>query len=195
MRLFTPVWPARSVRLRTGGTAPGEGEAVQARVLVADCGGGAMAEVILGLEAEGYRIERSSASRLGPDTVAELQEIEEAPDAVLLEAAPWVSYQPLAVAAYGFPVMVLPGSDEASRLKVTPDDLLRNLKARPHAKMFLLNNPVNPTSQLYSAEEVDALLRVCVQHEIFFVLDRLYWKLVFDGASYPDPVVDEETKP
>lgn len=116
-------------------------------------------------------------------------------DAVLLEAAPWVSYQPLAVTAYGFPVMVLSASDEASRLKVTADDLIRNLKARPHAKMFLLNNPVNPTSQLYSAAEVDALLRVCVEHEIFFVLDRLYWKLVFDGNGYPEPVVDEETKP
>lgn len=116
-------------------------------------------------------------------------------DAVLLEAAPWVSYQPLVVTAYGFPVMVLPYGGAGARLKVTPADLTRNLKARPHARLFLLNNPVNPTSQIYSAEEVDALLRTCVRHEIFFVVDRLYWKLVFDGESYPAPVVDEETKP
>ncbi len=116
-------------------------------------------------------------------------------DAVLLEAAPWVSYQPLATTAYGFPVMVLPPSGTAARLKVTPDDLVRNLKARPHARLFLLNNPVNPTSQLYSADEVDALLRVCARYGVFFVLDRLYWKLVFDGQTYPEPIVDEQTRP
>lgn len=116
-------------------------------------------------------------------------------DAVLLEAAPWVSYQPLVVTAYGFPVMVLPERGEKARLKVTPDDLLRNLRARPHAKMFLLNNPVNPTSQLYTADEVDALLRTCARHSVFFVLDRLYWKIVYDGVTYGAPAIDEETKP
>ena len=68
-------------------------------------------------------------------------------DCVLFDAAPWVSYQPLAVAAYAFPVMALPAAGHANYLKVTPDDLLRNLTMRPHAKLFLLNNPVNPTGQ------------------------------------------------
>lgn len=116
-------------------------------------------------------------------------------DAVLFDAAPWVSYQPLAVAAYAFPVMVLPRAGDANWLKVTPDDLRRNLRVRPHAKLFLLNNPCNPTAQLYSAEEVEALLAVCVEHKVYFVLDRLYWKITFDGNGYPEPRLDAETKP
>ncbi len=116
-------------------------------------------------------------------------------DTVLFDAAPWVSYQPMAIAAYANPIMVLPRAGNQNHLKVTPEDLRRNLKMRPHAKLFLLNNPVNPTGQLYRAEEVEALLEVCVEHRIYFVLDRLYWKLVFDGCSYPEPRVDEETKP
>jgi aspartate aminotransferase len=116
-------------------------------------------------------------------------------DAVLFEAAPWVSYQPLATAAYGFPVMVLPRAGRDGLLKVTQTDLERNLDLRPHAKLFLLNNPVNPTSQLYEAEEIEALLRVCVDHRIYFVLDRLYWKLIFDGRRYPEPRIDAETRP
>lgn len=115
-------------------------------------------------------------------------------DAVLFDAAPWVSYQPLAVAAYAFPVMVLPAAGDANWLKVTPGDLLRNLRVRPHAKLFLLNNPCNPTAQLYTADEVQALLQVCVEHRVYFVLDRLYWKLVFDGHRYPEPRLDTETK-
>lgn len=116
-------------------------------------------------------------------------------DCVLFDTAPWVSYQPLAVAAYATPVMVLPRAGEADCLKITADDLLRNLKMRPHVKLFLLNNPVNPTGQLYSAEEVDTLLQICVEHRIYFVLDRLYWRLVFDGETYPEPRVDDETRP
>lgn len=116
-------------------------------------------------------------------------------DTVLFDAAPWVSYQPLAVAAYAAPIMVLPAAGDANRLKVTPADLLRNLRMRPHARLFLLNNPVNPTSQLYSKEEVEALLAVCVEHRVYFVLDRLYWRIVFDGAAFPEPRVDAETRP
>lgn len=116
-------------------------------------------------------------------------------DAVLLDSAPWVSYQPLIISAYGFPVMVLPLAGDRRRLKITAEDLRRNLRVRPHAKMFLLNNPVNPTGQAYSAEEVEELLRVCVEHRIYFVLDRLYWRIYFDGARFPEPRVDAETKP
>ncbi|MCB9844589.1 MAG: aminotransferase class I/II-fold pyridoxal phosphate-dependent enzyme [Phycisphaeraceae bacterium] len=116
-------------------------------------------------------------------------------DCVLFDAAPWVSYQPLAVGAYAFPVMVLPLARSASRLKITPADLERNLDARPHTRLFLLNNPVNPTAQLYDADEVEGLLRVCVQRRVYFVLDRLYWRLVFDGNRFPEPRIDEHTRP
>jgi aspartate aminotransferase len=116
-------------------------------------------------------------------------------DAVLFDAAPWVSYQPLAIAAYASPIMVLPIDGIERRLKVTPDDLRRNFKMRPHAKLFLLNSPVNPTGQLYAAEEIEALLQVCLEYRAYFVVDRLYWRIVFDGKDYPEPRVDEETIP
>lgn len=115
-------------------------------------------------------------------------------DCVLFDAAPWVSYQPLAVAAYAFPVMVLPAAGDRNYLKVTPDDLRRNLAMRPHAKLFLLNSPVNPTAQLYSAEELAGLVEVCVTHGIYFVLDRLYWRIVFDGGTFPEPALDGDAK-
>lgn len=116
-------------------------------------------------------------------------------DTVLFDEAPWVSYQPLAVATYATPIMVLPTHAEHEFKKVTPEDLLRNIRLRPHARLFLLNNPVNPTAQLYDAAEVDALLDVCVEHGIYFLLDRLYWRLVFDGKQFPEPRIDERTRP
>ena len=95
-------------------------------------------------------------------------------DTVLFDAAPWVSYQPLAIAAYASPIMVLPRAGTANHLKVSPEDLSRNLKMRPYAKLFLLNSPVNPTKQLYNKDELEALLQVYVEYRVYFVLDRLY---------------------
>jgi aspartate aminotransferase len=115
-------------------------------------------------------------------------------DCVLFDSAPWVSYQPLAVAASAVPVMVLP-ADRGNRLKITAEDLERNLALRPETRLFLLNNPCNPTGQLYDAEEVEALLRVCVEHRIYFVLDRLYWRLLYDDREYPALRLDAETRP
>jgi aspartate aminotransferase len=115
-------------------------------------------------------------------------------DCVLFDAAPWVSYQPLATAAYAFPVQVLP-INNPDTMKITGADLTRNFRMRPHVKLFLLNSPVNPTAQLYNAQEIDDLLSVCVEHRVFFVLDRLYWRIVFDGGAYPEPRIDEETSP
>lgn len=115
-------------------------------------------------------------------------------DCVLFDAAPWVSYQPLATAAYAFPVMVLPAAGETNYLKVTPDDLRRNLSMRPHAKLFLINSPVNPTAQMYSAKELNSLFDVCVEHKMYFVLDRLYWRVVFDRQAFPEPALDDERK-
>lgn len=115
-------------------------------------------------------------------------------DIVLFDSAPWVSYAPMANMAYATPIQVLPLSGKASRLKVAPRDLERNLRMRPHAKLFLLNNPVNPTGQMYSQDEVDELLRVCVNYGIYMLLDRLYWRLVYDGEEYPEPNADAEAR-
>ena len=115
-------------------------------------------------------------------------------DCVLFDAAPWVSYQPMAVAAYAFPVMVLPEED-GRHLKITGKDLERNLRMRPEARLFLLNSPCNPTGQLYEAEEIEELLAICVEYQVYFVLDRLYWRILFDDRSFPEPRVDEVTKP
>ncbi len=116
-------------------------------------------------------------------------------DAVLFDAAPWVSYLPQAAAASTRAVVVSPKAGDANYLKITGDDLRRSIEREPGAKVFLLNSPVNPTGQVYHPDEVEALLQVCVERRVYFLLDRLYWRIMFDGKAYPEPRVDEETKP
>lgn len=150
----------------------------------------------LGIERAGYGVENVTITNGAKQSLFNIfLALCNPADCVLFDAAPWVSYQPLAAASYAFPVMVLSRDGAARRLKVSGDDLRRNLDLRPHTRLFLLNNPVNPTGQLYDADEVDELLSICVERGVFFVLDRLYWRLVFDGRSFPEPRIDDETRP
>lgn len=115
-------------------------------------------------------------------------------DTVLLSSCPWVSYAPLAYSVHATPVVVRPLTDEQG-LRTTPDDLERAIDSFPGAKLFLLNNPCNPTGQVYTKQEQDALLDICVKNRIYFVLDRLYWKIVYGAEEFPEPKLTPETKP
>ena len=75
-------------------------------------------------------------------------------DTVLFDAAPWVSYLPQAAAASTRHLVVQPKAGDANYLKITGDDLRRGFKDAGGAKVFLLNSPVNPTGQVYRADEM-----------------------------------------
>jgi aspartate aminotransferase len=116
-------------------------------------------------------------------------------DSVLLDAAPWVSYAPMIQACSAVPVSIKPRLGEKNRLKISPKDLEEKLLEYPHAKALLVNSPCNPTGQLYTQEEINELLHICVEHEVFFILDRLYWKTLFEVDEYPQPELSSKTLP
>ena len=116
-------------------------------------------------------------------------------DVALINPTPWVSYIPIAHCASVESVIVDPAGGVANNFKVSAQDLEQSLSEHPNAKLFLLNSPNNPTGQIYTQEEIDSLLEVCVRNQIYFVLDRLYWKTVFDGKAFPEPKITEDSKP
>jgi aspartate aminotransferase len=67
--------------------------------------------------------------------------------------------------------------------KLTPAQLDAALATKP--KIFLFNNPNNPTGMVYSREEVAALAEVLVRHpDTWIVADDIYNRMVFDGLGY-----------
>lgn len=116
-------------------------------------------------------------------------------DTVLYDAAPWVSYIPMTYCAGLIPQCVSPKYPEANYLKISSSDLERAINRHRNARIFLLNSPCNPSGQIYSAGELNELIEVCIRNRIFFALDRLYWKTVFDGYSFPEPVINEVSEP
>jgi len=67
--------------------------------------------------------------------------------------------------------------------KLTPAQLDAALATRP--KVFLFNNPNNPTGMAYTAAEVDALADVVAKYpDTWIITDDIYNRMVFDGIGY-----------
>jgi N-succinyldiaminopimelate aminotransferase len=54
----------------------------------------------------------------------------------------------------------------------------------PQTRMLLLNSPHNPTGRVLSLEELEAVARVCVEHDLLAVTDEVYEHLVYDRARH-----------
>ena len=52
-------------------------------------------------------------------------------------------------------------------------------------RVLLLNTPHNPTGRVLDRAELEAVARVCVEHDLVAVSDEVYEHLVFDGEHIP----------
>jgi arginine:pyruvate transaminase len=63
--------------------------------------------------------------------------------------------------------------------RMCADDLERAIT--PACRALLLNTPHNPSGAVLDAATVDAIGRVCTEHDLWIIADEVYEELVFDG--------------
>jgi aspartate aminotransferase len=67
--------------------------------------------------------------------------------------------------------------------KLRPDQLDAALARKP--KLFLFNNPSNPTGMVYTRDEIAALADVIARYpDTWIITDDIYNRMVFDGVGY-----------
>ena len=54
----------------------------------------------------------------------------------------------------------------------------------PNTRAVMFNNPHNPTARAFDAEELAALARVCVQHDLIAISDEVWEHVIFDGRRH-----------
>jgi len=102
-------------------------------------------------------------------------------DGIAFATPYWTSYLDIA-GIVGAKVQLLPCPPEQD-YKLTPAQLDAALAEKP--KVFLFNNPSNPTGMAYTKEEIAALADVLVKHPGTWVItDDIYNRMVFDGVGY-----------
>ena len=78
--------------------------------------------------------------------------------------------------------------------KIQPEDLTKFVsKIHKEQHILVLNNPHNPTGAVYSKNELEKLVRVCREHNIFVVSDEIYALTTYNfkdftsmGLIYPE---------
>ena len=101
-------------------------------------------------------------------------------DEVILPAPYWVSYTEQIKMAGGVPVTVF--APESQSFKITPRQLEDAITDK--TKAFVINNPSNPTGMIYTKEELEALMEVCVRYDLYIVSDEIYYRLCYDGKTF-----------
>ena len=102
-------------------------------------------------------------------------------DEICFAAPYWTTYRDIADIV-GAKVNVLHCGSQQN-YKLTPAQLDAALARKP--KVFLFNNPSNPTGMVYTGAEIAALAEVLVRHpDTWIITDDIYHSMVFDGIGY-----------
>ncbi len=107
-------------------------------------------------------------------------------DEVLLPAPYWTTYPEAIRLAGGVPVDVV--ADELQHYLVTVDQLEASRTDR--TKSLLFCSPCNPTGAVYPREQVAAIGRWALEHDIWVLTDEIYEHLVYDDARFSSIVVE-----
>jgi aspartate aminotransferase len=101
-------------------------------------------------------------------------------DEVVIPAPYWVSYPDMVKLAGAEPVIVQ--TSERNSWKMRAEDFENAMT--PRTKMLILNSPGNPSGSVYTREELQAIVEVATEEDIYILSDEIYEKLVYEDAQH-----------
>lgn len=107
-------------------------------------------------------------------------------DEVIVFSPYWVSYDALVRLVEATPVMIKGGIE--NDFKVSASQL--EAAITPRTKAIIFSSPCNPTGSVFSRQELEAIAKVVVKHNILAIADEIYEHINFTGdqvsiASFP----------
>ncbi len=104
----------------------------------------------------------------------------EAGDEVIIPSPYWVSYPDMVRLAGAEPVIVQ--TSERNHWKMSAKEFENAMT--PRTKMVIMNSPNNPSGAVYTREELEAIVEVAAEEDIYILSDEIYEKLVYDGVKH-----------
>ena len=101
-------------------------------------------------------------------------------DEILYIEPCWASYPPMVTLAGATPVPVSLSPDD--NYTVTAEMLRSCITDR--TKALMVNSPCNPTGRVLTADEVDAVVEVVLEHDLYVLSDEIYEHLVYDDNQH-----------
>ncbi len=101
-------------------------------------------------------------------------------DEVIVPAPFWLSYPEMIKLADGTPVIIY--ATKENGYKVTAKQVQDAIT--PNTKAIVINSPSNPTGNIYTREELEAIADVVVKNDIYVVADEMYEYLIYGNDSH-----------
>ena len=98
-------------------------------------------------------------------------------DEVLIPTPCYVSYLPCAVMADAVPKMIELKAE--NQFKLTRQELIDSITDK--TKILMLAFPNNPTGAIMTREELEELVPVIIEHDLFVISDEIYSELTYDN--------------
>ena len=98
-------------------------------------------------------------------------------DEVIIPQPSYVSYEPCTVLAGGKPVFI--NLKEENCFRLTAEELLDAITEK--TKILILPFPNNPTGAIMEKEDIEAIARVVIEHDLFVLTDEIYSELTYKG--------------
>lgn len=101
-------------------------------------------------------------------------------DEVIVPAPYWVSYVEQVRVADGIPVII--SATEKQNFKITAAQI--EAAITPRTRALILNSPSNPTGAVYTYDELNAIAKVAVKHELIVVSDEIYEPFLYTTKGH-----------
>ncbi|MDP4032804.1 MAG: pyridoxal phosphate-dependent aminotransferase [Pseudorhodobacter sp.] len=117
---------------------------------------------------------------------AVLMALVQADDEVLIGDPMYATYEGLIVAT-GATMVPVPLRPEYG-FRIQPADIAARIT--PRSRLIFLNSPHNPTGAVLTRDDIAAIGRLAVAHDLWILCDEVYEELVFQGTNFASPLDD-----
>lgn len=101
-------------------------------------------------------------------------------DEILVFDPSWVSYSPIVQLNRVTPVRVPLKVED--NFAITEELLRRYIT--PQTKLIMVNSPNNPTGRVLTRSEIDAIVKVAIEADLYVLSDEIYEHILYDGAVH-----------
>jgi len=96
-------------------------------------------------------------------------------DQVIIPKPYWTSYPEMVKLINGQPILVDTMAENSFKLQA--NELLDHVTDK--TKALFITNPSNPTGAVYSKEELEPIVNICIEKGIYILADEIYEKIIF----------------
>lgn len=101
-------------------------------------------------------------------------------DEVMYFEPVWVSYPSMIRINGGKPVPIRLAPE--TNFTITADLIRQSIT--PNTKALMVNTPTNPTGRVLTRQEIEAIVQVAIEADLYVIADEVYEKLVFDERKH-----------